>query len=203
MGCLLFPSMFGLTAAVLAVPALQTYHATDPLRHGRRVEAKLLTPSIPMSEPGGLVAFAHGFGLAAEDYSWLAAGLAQHGYTTVLPVAPGAPSTKQLALDQRFLLAHLVSEAAGNRSSPVFGKLANATAIAGHSLGGGSTLLAADPVLGAGYPDPLAIFTLSLGTYTVPSALRSAPAVPAHVPSLLFTASQDCIDPPAKNSLPV
>ena len=202
-GHLPFPSMLGLTAACLAVPVLQTYHATDPLRQGRRVEARLLTPSTPMSEPGGLVAFAHGFGLAANDYSWLAAGLVQHGFTTVLPVTPGAPSTKQLALDQRFLLTHLVSESARNRSSPVFGKLANATALAGHSLGGGSTLLAADPILGAGYPDPTAIFTLSLGTYTVPSALRSAPSTPAHVPALLFTASEDCIDPPTKNSLPV
>lgn len=191
--------------AALVVPCLATlqdYAAIDAKR-GRLVAAKLLAPSEQSDAAGGLVAFAHGFGLTASDYTWLATGLAAHGYAVVLPTAAGAPKTTDLALDQRFLLAHLVEQAASNASSPVYGRIVNKTAIAGHSLGGGSTLLGADPSLGAGYAEPTALFTTSLGTYTIPPALASVPAIPASLPALLFTATQDCIDPPANNSLPV
>lgn len=178
------------------------YKAADPSRGGHSVTATLyLAKDNP--NPAPVVAFAHGFGLSSDAYP-LARKLAEEqGYVVLLPHNLGVvPSTTNLALDQIFLLARAVNESS-SVASPLYGRVSKHTVLAGHSLGGGSTLLAADSKLAAAYPPPAAIFTVSLGTYTIPNALNSAPKIPSEIPALLMTATQDCVDPPQKNSLPV
>eukprot|EP00937_MAST-01D_sp_MAST-1D-sp2_P005726 g5726.t1 len=160
--------------------------------------------------PVGVVAFAHGFGIDAGHYAFVADALAPLGFVVAFPHTPGAidvhvrNASLDLALDQAFILQHLVQQSAANASSPFYSKVPNRTALMGHSLGGGTALLAADPaVLQGRYRVADALATLSLGTYTIPKALPSAARAPPSMPALLLTASQDCIDPPAKNSGPV
>ena len=156
------------------------------------------------ASPSGVVAFAHGFGIGPDHYKFISDALAPLGFMVAFPHTGGAPSSKNLALDQAFALQYLVAQGCCNASSPFFGRTANRTVLMGHSLGGGTSVLGADPTLLDGsYPPPDAIATLSLGTYTVPNALKSAPSIAASTPALLLTATQDCIDPPAKNSAPV
>jgi hypothetical protein len=182
------------------------YEARDPARKGRRVRATVVYPATPPPSPSslGVIAFAHGFGLPADGYDYIASGLADAGFIVAFPQAKGAPKSLDLAEDQSFLLAHIVNESATNPQSPFFNLAMNRTAVMGHSLGGGTSLIAADPTyLRTDYPAPTAIATLSLGTYTVPSAMKSVPLIASTTPMLLLTASEDCIDPPAKNSMPV
>ncbi|CAE8640571.1 unnamed protein product, partial [Polarella glacialis] len=181
------------------------YEAKDTARGARRVVATLYLPSLggADSQPAPAMAFAHGFGLGAGAYP-LARELARRGLVVFLPHDLGVlPSTVNLALDQAFLLAHAVEQSAGNSSSLLFGRVANRTFLAGHSLGGGSTLLAADPTLASAYPAATAIATVSLGTFTMPNAMVSVPKLPRELPALLLTASEDCVDPPGKNTMPV
>lgn len=208
-GGLVLPGLVGLVW-LLPLPAAvagyavseQQYEAVDVARNGRRVTATLYL-AIGQLSPTPVVAFAHGFGLGAGDYPLAKELTARRGMVVFLPHDLGVfPSTKNLALDQIFLLAHAVKQSS-NYSSPLFGRVANKTLLAGHSLGGGSTILAADAELAAAYPPPTALATVSLGTYTIPGALSSAPKVPPTLPALLMTATEDCIDPPAKNSMPV
>lgn len=180
-----------------------TYEAIDVARGGRKVVATLYLPK-NQTAPAPAVAFAHGFGLGPGLYPVAQQLAAQHGMVVLLPHDWGVlPSTRNLALDQVFLLAHAVEQSKSNPSSPLYGRVANRTLLAGHSLGGGSSILAADTDLAAGYPTPTALATMSLGTYTIPGALSSAPKISPKMPALLLTASQDCIDPPAKNSVAV
>lgn len=191
------------TRIVVAYEVVETtYTATDPARSGHKVTATLYLAK-DFSSPAPVVAFAHGFGIGAGAYPLARMMAEQRGFVVLLPHNFGVvPSTMNLALDQVFLLAHAVSES-GNPASPLYKRVSNHTVLAGHSLGGGSTILAADRELAAAYPTPSALFTVSLGTYTIPGALASAPNIPASMPALLMSATQDCVDPPAKNSMPV
>jgi len=178
------------------------YTATDPARSGHKVTATLYLAK-DFTSPAPVVAFAHGFGIGPKAYPLARMLTEQRGFVVLLPHNLGVvPSTVNLALDQVFLLAHAVSESS-NPSSPLYKRVSNHTVLAGHSLGGGSTILAADRQLAAAYPTPSALFTVSLGTYTIPGALKSAPHIPATMPALLMSATEDCIDPPTKNSMPV
>ena len=180
-----------------------TLSIRDPTRPSHQTTFDVAFDPSNTPAPAGVVAFAHGFGIGADHYSFVSQALVPLGFVVAFPHAAGAPSSKNLALDQAFIVQYLVAQGA-NASSIFHGLTVNRTALMGHSLGGGTTLLGADSSLLLGrYPPPHAIAMLSLGTYTVPNALKSAPAVPASTPALLLTATQDCIDPPAKNSAPV
>jgi dienelactone hydrolase len=202
MPCLLAAAILILARASANVTSIQ-YAAHDAARRGRNVDATVVYP-VGNSQPCPVIAFAHGFGLSADAYDYIGNGLASAGFIVAFPHSKGAPSSLNLAEDQSFLLAHIVNESETNPQSPFFHLAMNRTALMGHSLGGGTSLIAADPTyLSTNYPAPNAICTLSLGTYTVPPAMKSVPLIPATTPILLFTASEDCIDPPAKNSEPV
>lgn len=198
-----FVRLLALASSAAAYEVVVTsYEAVDPARSGHKVTATLYLAK-DYAEPAPVVAFAHGFGLSADAYPLAQQLVQQRGLVVLLPHNFGVlPSTRNLALDQVFLLAHAVNESS-NPASPLYKRVSIHTVLAGHSLGGGSTVLAADEHLSSAYPTPSAMFTVSLGTYTIPNALKSAPHVPASMPALLLTATEDCVDPPAKNSLPV
>ena len=82
----------------------------------------------------------------------------------------------------------MLNESRSDPTSPLYGRAGAAWVSSGHSLGGGTSFLAADPTILAaagGYAPPRAIFTLSAGTYTIPGAKASAPRVPNATPALL------------------
>ena len=193
-----------LVSTVDAEISTLTLSIRDPTRPSHKTTFDVaFDRSSGAAAPAGVVAFAHGFGIGADHYAFVSGALVPLGFVVAFPHAAGAPSSKNLALDQAFITQYLVAQGA-NASSVFHGRTVNRTALMGHSLGGGTSLLGADNALLLGrYPPPHAVATLSLGTYTVPNALKSAPAVPASTPALLLTATQDCIDPPAKNSAPV
>lgn len=66
------------------------------------------------------VAFAHGFGLTAEKYEWLAQSLALAGHIVVLPHSSGAPDSKLLALAAAAGAAGVLNESNTDSSSPFF-----------------------------------------------------------------------------------
>lgn len=193
--------LFASSRAVSSGVSELIYVASDPARGGREVKALLYLRDGDFM-PAPVVAFGHGFGLGTDMYPLAREVTAQRGMAVFLPYDWGVlPSTLNLALDQVFLLMHAVEQSAQNMSSPLFGRVSNKTLLMGHSLGGGSTVLASDSILAGAYDDPTAIATVSLGTYTIPGALASAPRSSPHVPALLFTATEDCIDPPKSNSM--
>eukprot|EP00756_Hemistasia_phaeocysticola_P001166 Hpha_TRINITY_DN10832_c0_g1::TRINITY_DN10832_c0_g1_i2::g.23301::m.23301 len=150
------------------------------------------------------IAWAHGFGLDAGKYSWVGASLAAAGHVVVLPHTRGAPESKGLALAAAAGAAGALNESKLNASSPLFGRVSEKWAAGGHSMGGGTSFLSADPSILAGkYAPPSSVLTFSAGAWTIPKAETSAPRIANSTPALMLTATQDCIDPPGKNSVPL
>merc|ERR1719171_414816 len=134
--------------------------------------------------PAPALVFAHGFSCGAEDYAWLCDNAEDYDMSVALVVTPGFPrdivnpDTAGLAQDQAF-----VARAMGSHYSQVHGVL-----LGGHSMGGGTSLLAA-----GGFADPgpvLGLVLLAPGMYTRPNARRFVPNITA--PVLLLSGSNDC-----------
>lgn len=108
-----------------------------------------------------LIIFSHGFLLEGPMYQSYATHLAAHGFIVALPTYPLSlidPDHRQLADDLLFLLeASLASARLPNH--PLYGRIdPHAVGVAGHSLGGKISLLAAyqdDRIRAAGLLDPV------------------------------------------------
>ena len=178
----------------------------DPERENRQIQTELYYPAatageeVPVAEPpaGGfpVLSFGHGFLLPWSLYAYLWEGLVPEGYIMAFPRTEGgiAPSHLEFGRDLAFLLRALLNESA-DPLSPFHGKVSDAGAALGHSMGGGASVLAA-----AEDPDIDAIANLAAAE-TQPSAIAAAASVQAR--ALLLAGSDDCVTPPAQHQLPI
>jgi hypothetical protein len=97
-------------------------------------------------------------------------------------------------LDLKLIGEKMTAENA-NSASPFFQSMNGNTAIMGHSMGGGATILAA-----ANNPNIKAIVGLAPAE-TNPSAIAAAPNV--SVPAIIFSGSSDGVTPPADHHIPI
>ena len=161
---------------------------------GRRVTAIVCGRD---DAPGALplYVFGHGFDCLAADYQWLCdASSMVTALVVSSDITPFLPDTADMALDQAFLTKALPT-AAASASSPLHGRLTDKAAFGGHSMGGGTSVLAANASFApAASYQALALF--APGLYTRPPAYPSKAAV--HAPLLIVSGSDDC----GKNALP-
>lgn len=138
----------------------------------------------------------HGFVMGVDAYTNLRDYFAPRGYFLVLPTTEGgfAPDHNAFGLDLAFL-ANAMQAAGADASSPFFGKVAPATALMGHSMGGGASFLGAANNTGI---QALVNFATA---ETNPSAIAAAALV--EVPTLVFAATEDCVTPAATNQTPM
>lgn len=190
-----------LVSAVMAASA-DVWNVTltlrDPSRtslfhpHGRSIDVIVCGDSTTKAAP--LYIWAHGFDCRAADYQWFCQ---TPNVVTALVVSsdlsPFLPDTADLAKDQAFLSTALPAEAA-NASSPLHGRLSGQVVLGGHSMGGGTSVLAADPSYVHASIDALALF--APGLYTLPPAYSHRSAVSA--PLLVVSGAMDC----GPNALP-
>ena len=125
-----------------------------------------------------LYVWSHGFDCLAVDYSWLCQ---TPGLVTALVVSsdltPFLPDNKDMALDQAFLTTALPA-LARNATSPLYGRLSGKALLGGHSMGGGTSVLAADNSFAPGVSvDAVVLF--APGLYTLPPAYSHRPRVRA------------------------
>lgn len=160
----------------------------------------------PSSAPGSGTPFAegafpvlvhgHGFVMTVDAYSNLRDGLVPRGYILVLPTTEGgfSPDHAAFGADLAFL-AGALQAANAEPGSPFFAHVANATALLGHSMGGGASLLAASST-----NNVQAVVNFAAAE-TNPSAIDAASLV--DVPTLIFAATEDCITPSASAQRPM
>jgi pimeloyl-ACP methyl ester carboxylesterase len=150
---------------------------------GRSFPARLVQPT--GSNPGAypVVAFGHGFAQTASRYASTLAALAARGYVVIAPDSQTwlLPNHGRFADD----LERSLRWARGTQPN------AHPTldAVAGHSMGGGAALLAADR-----HPEIDAVMTLAAAE-TIPSATTASAGVT--VPGLYVVGSRDTIVRPA------
>jgi dienelactone hydrolase len=146
------------------------------------------TPYNGSSAPYPAVTFGHGFTVTPNFYRSTLEHLASHGYLVMAPASYTTflfPSHQGFAEDFRYSLDFLESENA-NPASWLFGQVDTAHfGMTGHSMGGGSSILAA-----AADSRVRALITLAAAE-TTPSAIAQMPKISA--PVRLITGDQDDI----------
>jgi len=198
---------------VLLVPAplahaYETGHTsapfTDPDRGNRPVPTEIFYPAevagddvpIAPATPSGfpVVSFGHGYLIPWDDYDFLWEGLVAEGYVVALPSTEQGlfPSHLEFGRDLTFVVRRIRAEG-DDPNSPFFGSISNAGAVAGHSMGGGASLLGA-----ADDPSITAVANLAAAE-TSPSAIAAAAGITA--PALLFSGSNDCVTPPEDHQI--
>jgi len=162
------------------------------------------TNTLPASgaEKFPVVVFGHGFNLPVTAYKRLADSLVKYGYIVALPSTETslAPSHDNFGKDLAFVSKMMIALNT-DASSFLFQRVIPFSALAGHSMGGGCSVLAA----AKNQPETKALFNFAAAE-TNPSATAAAALVT--VPSLLFSGSSDCIVAPSVqtsiyNNIPV
>ena len=178
-------------AATPAAPAVTTKTVTVTVG-SRSFPARLSYPT--RGGPYPALAFGHGYTVRASWYGSTLDALAQAGFVVIAPdsqtrVADLNRQLAGLADDLNRSLSWLASESRAGGAGVPRGKVNQSrTAVAGHSMGGASALLAADR-------------SHTLDTVATLAALPPPDGVAAagrlRVPSLFVVASDDRIIPPA------
>jgi predicted dienelactone hydrolase len=153
----------------------------------------------PFDGSGGpypIVSFGHGFLQPVSQYQSTLAHLASRGFFAIASQSNGgfAPSHSGFAADLRFCVDWLVAQGApgGIYAGAVAG---DRIAFAGHSMGGGSALLAARDD-----PRERAVVTLAAAE-TNPSSIAASALIDSA--TRLIVGSQDTIVPPATSAQPM
>lgn len=172
---------------------------TDPSRSNRNIPFECYYPAdqagvnVPLASGAQkfpIVVFGHGFVIPASAYAWLGDSLARNGYVVAVPTTESGflPSHGAFGKDLYFLCAQLKAEN-NNNSSFLYQRIWPKAAVSGHSMGGGSSILAA-----AEGPAVDAVFNFAAAE-TNPSATSAALLV--NKPNLFFSGSNDCIVAPS------
>ncbi|MBP6643535.1 MAG: T9SS type A sorting domain-containing protein [Flavobacteriales bacterium] len=143
-----------------------------------------------------VLVFGHGFVMAVDVYSNLWNYFVPKGYIMLLPTTEGGipPDHGAFGADLAYLADAMQLENT-NASSEFFGHVLPATALMGHSMGGGASFL------GAGGNTNIQALVNFAAAETTPSAVAAAATV--QVPTLVFAASEDCVAPIAAHQGPM
>jgi dienelactone hydrolase len=182
--------------------AQQVGHATitlvDPARNNRQIATEVYYPATTAGNntpvaPGAfpLITFGHGFVMTWSAYQNFWDMLVLEGYIVAFPTTESgiSPNHTEFGKDLKFLISTMQSNGAGAAFTAT--SVGNTSAIMGHSMGGGSSFLAAQ--------NNAQITTLVnfAAANTNPSSITAALQV--SVPTLLFSGVNDCVTPPAQH----
>ncbi len=181
---------------------VQTITYTDSSRSNRSIPVEIHYPATSTgsntpfaNDSFPFVVFGHGFVMTASCYYPFSDSLAQRGYIFAFPTTESSfsPIHADFATDLIYVYHKLISER-NNPSSPVYHHVVAKGAIAGHSMGGGCTVLSAQ------YSNPAECYFTFAEATTSPSSITAAPSMTK--PYLSFSGSYDCIAPYTTNQLP-
>lgn len=193
-----------LVASSLQAQNFQTgflqFDFSDPSRSDRPIPADVYYPAsfagtnaplVTGTQKFPVVVFGHGFFIPTSAYKWLGDTLSKNGFIAVFPSTEStlSPNHAAFGADISFL-ATSVTSLNDSSASIFFGRVKKRAAVAGHSMGGGCSFLAA----ASANPVVYSIFNFAAAE-TIPSAKQAAALV--NLPTLIFSGSSDCIVPPA------
>jgi predicted dienelactone hydrolase len=170
---------------------------------GRQIQTEIYYPAVSagnnVAASNGVfpvIVFGHGFVMSWDAYQNIWEHYASLGYIVAFPRTEGtfSPSHGEFGMDLR-LVVQKVQELNATSGSILFGKIHPNSAIIGHSMGGGATILAAE--------NNSSIKTIVglAPANTTPSAISAA--VNVTVPALIFSGSQDGVTPAAVHHTPI
>lgn len=175
----------------------------DSARSNRSIQTELYYPATTAGDNVAIAAgqfpiiiFGHGFMMAWSSYQNFWDSIVPHGYIMAFPRTEGnmTPNHSNFGLDLAFLLAKLKNEGTTS-SSFLYQKVTATSAIAGHSMGGGSSFLACQ-----NNTIPTTMITFAAAN-TTPSSITAASKI--SIPSLIFSGANDGVAPPAQHQQPM
>lgn len=143
-----------------------------------------------------VIVFGHGFVMSWDAYQNIWERLVPEGYIMVFLRTEGSfsPSHNDFGLDMALVEQRMQLENTTS-SSFFYNHVTNRSAIMGHSMGGGSTILAAQS------NSTIKTVVCLAPAETSPSAINVASSI--LVPTLIFSGSNDGVTPPATNHQPI
>ncbi len=170
---------------------------------GRQIQTEIYYPAVSagnnVSAATGafpVIVFGHGFVMSWDAYQNIWEHYSSLGYIVAFPRTEGSfsPNHGEFGMDLRLVVQKL-QELNTSASSILNGKIHPNSAIIGHSMGGGATILAAE--------NNSSIKTIVglAPANTTPSAISAA--VNVTVPALIFSGSQDGVTPAADHHIPI
>ena len=176
-----------------------TLQLVDSSRNNRQIPAEVYYPAVMAGEevpvaPGQfpVLSFGHGFVMTVDAYTNFSDALVPGGFIFVLANTETSfsPSHSEFALDLSFII-HAMALANTNPGSIFYGAVGQSSAVMGHSMGGGASLLA------AGSDTTITAVVNFAAANTTPSAISASSNI--SIPSLLFAGSEDCVAPPSQH----
>ncbi|MBU3678202.1 MAG: hypothetical protein FGM32_01160 [Candidatus Kapabacteria bacterium] len=151
----------------------------------------------------GVVVVGHGYQMPVTAYKTLGTTICQHkgNYIVVLPETGSGlfPNHNDFALDMVSAVAYMHRE--GKRKGSIWeGHIRDETILAGHSMGGGATFLAAKSLLQSGTSTLGGVIAFAPAE-TNPSS--SAAAASVTCPTLILAGGVDCVTPLASTVQPI
>lgn len=172
---------------------------------GRQIQTEIYYPSLTAGENVAVatgeypvIVFGHGFAMAWDAYSNIWQRYASKGYILAFPRTEGSlipgPSHSDFGLDLSLVSEKMIALNV-NTSSLFYQRINGNSAIMGHSMGGGASILAS-----SGNSSIKTVVGLAPAE-TTPSAINAATGVT--VPALIFSGSSDGVTPPADHHIPI
>lgn len=143
-----------------------------------------------------VITFGHGFVMSWDAYQNIWEYFVPKGFILAFPRTEGnfSPSHNDFALDLRVVNERMKLEGQ-TPASPFYQKISSRSAIMGHSMGGGCSMLAA-----ANYNQIDCVVGLAPAE-TNPSAVSAAANITT--PAIVFSGAQDGVTPPAQHHTPI
>ncbi|MFN6040209.1 MAG: T9SS type A sorting domain-containing protein [Bacteroidota bacterium] len=176
---------------------------TDPSRNNRVITTEIYYPAKTAGDNVAIAAgqfpvlvFGHGFVMTWSAYDVVWNALVPSGYIMVFPTTETSfsPSHTNFGKDIAFLVGAMKSEAL-NSASPFFNSNSGASAVMGHSMGGGSAFLAVQ------YDNTINALATLAAANTNPSSISAASSIT--IPSIVFSGGNDCVTPPGQHQIPM
>ena len=169
----------------------------DESRENREIPVEIFYPgNIAEAEQFPVFIFGHGWLMDFSSYSFLTENLVSEGAIVVFPQTETGlfPNHLDFALDLEFL-ENIIQMENSSSSSNLYSLVMDRTIVAGHSMGGGCSILAASV-----NNDFWGVINFAAAE-TNPSAISAAEDV--LLPTLVFSAAADNITPAETNQLPI
>lgn len=184
----------------------RTLNFYDASRNNREINAEISYPALvagenttPVNGQFPLIVIGHGFVMTIDAYANFVNTLVQMGYVVALcnTETSFSPSHDNFARDLLFLNNDIKNKAQNDGSFFLYQHLSGSSAIMGHSMGGGCSVLAAS-LANTGNINCIVGFAPA---ETNPSAVSAAGLV--NVPALIFAGQGDNVTPPATHQIPI
>ena len=199
--CLFLLFALGCTAHAQTYQIGETSITFNDASRSRSIDTEIFYPTssagqnVPIASGAfPVLIFGHGFVMGYDSYENFNDEFVPQGYILVFPTTEGglSPDHLDFGKDLAFLVQAMQNENS-NMNSIFNGAVMNKTALMGHSMGGGASVLAAEI-------DTLATTLVNFAAAeTNPSAITAAASVT--IPALLLSGSEDCVTAPATNQI--